>query len=35
MFEQPQDFADESAGLHALLAPLGEAALSERTAFKG
>ena len=35
MFEQPQDFADESAALHALLAPLSEAALSERTAFKG
>ncbi len=35
MFEQPQDFADESAALHALLAPLGEAALAERTAFKG
>lgn len=35
MFEQPQDFADESAALHALLAPLDEAALAERTAFKG
>jgi uncharacterized protein (TIGR03084 family) len=35
MFEQPRDFADESAALHALLAPLGEAALAERTAFKG
>ncbi len=34
MFEQPQDFADESAALHALLGPLPEAALAERTAFK-
>jgi uncharacterized protein (TIGR03084 family) len=34
MFEQPKDFADESAALHALLAPLPEAALAERTAFK-
>lgn len=35
MFEQPKDFADESAALHALLAPLPEGALAERTAFKG
>jgi uncharacterized protein (TIGR03084 family) len=35
MFEQPEDFADESDALHALLAPLSEAALAERTAFKG
>jgi uncharacterized protein (TIGR03084 family) len=35
MFQQPADFADESDALHALLAPLGEAALAERTAFKG
>ncbi len=35
MFEQPKDFADESAALHALLAPLPEAALAERSAFKG
>ncbi|MGH7006259.1 MAG: TIGR03084 family metal-binding protein, partial [Alphaproteobacteria bacterium] len=35
MFQQPIDFADESAALHALVAPLGEAALAERTAFKG
>jgi uncharacterized protein (TIGR03084 family) len=35
MFQQPRDFADESEALHALLAPLGEAALAERTAFKG
>lgn len=35
MFEQPKDFADESAALHALLAPLSNAALAERTAFKG
>ena len=35
MFQQPGDFADESEALYALLAPLGEAALAERTAFKG
>jgi uncharacterized protein (TIGR03084 family) len=35
MFQQPTDFMDESAALHALVAPLGEAALAERTAFKG
>ena len=35
MFEQPKDFADESAALHALLEPLDEKALAERSAFKG
>jgi uncharacterized protein (TIGR03084 family) len=33
-FQQPYDFHDESEALHALVAPLGEAALGERTAFK-
>jgi len=34
VFQQPIDFEDESEALHALIAPLGEAALAEPTAFK-
>lgn len=35
MFQQPLDFRDESEALHALVRPLGEAALGRPTAFKG
>ena len=35
MMDQAQDFLDESEALHALVAPLTEDELQQRTAFKG
>ena len=35
MFQQPFDFKDETDALHALIAPLDDAALKQKTAFKG
>lgn len=35
MFSQPRDFRDETEALHAIVAPLDDAALSRPTGFKG